>query len=96
MEYNNLYEHLYYSMFFEYKLKEEWNNFVLDECKRYSKYIQYDKFIINVNTYGVNENKVYGFVDIVPCNNYTSLMLSLNKKGIERYNKLEKINNINV
>lgn len=94
MEYKNLSEHLHYEMFFRIDLKTNLEDFCKYQIEQFSDgLIDIDRLSYNVEVDNYIDNNEYGYLNIIPLNEYTKIMLKLNKTGIQRYNKLEKLRN---
>lgn len=95
MDENSLFEHLEYEFFFEINFDDKWHNYVLRETNYYSGgIIDSDRFQFKINLGDIVcevVNEKIQYFGITPLNDYTKLMLTLNKKGISRYHKLEKL-----
>lgn len=97
MEEINLIKHINYELYFLiYDYSSDFDIFIKKEINNYSDgYINFNnlKYSYELLYDRVNLSDVY-YLDITPHNKYTEIVFSLNKKGIVRYHKLEKLKNI--
>lgn len=92
MDYNNLAEFIHYDTFFMFETKEFFHKHIMKMVGVYSN------DVIDVLKIKYDLNYVYqcegksGYVDtIIPLNEYTEMMLYMDKKSILRYHKIKRL-----